>query len=272
MGRWIVPGRKATPEEHVQIYRSELRVTHSFCAICRMNRRAPDQEYPVSLSVAAHYGYVEGLPTRCALHRLPRMTMVSIKKCDEVGCDKFRAHGGVETKCKMHLGGWRCVVCTQFAVRSAQGVCYACRTGLERFRRDEEMVYGYLDAHASLRHYSYQDTPLPCAPTHRRPDRVYVLQDKMVVLEVDEDAHRFYARDCEVVRILEIHEQGGGLPMTMIRFKPTRELLPRLVETLEACIAKVPLGPIDVVFLGYLEKETYDIGRELSRMVQVLGV
>ena len=59
----------------------------------------------------------------------------------------------------------------------------------------------------SLGSYSYSDETLPCSPNHRRPDFTWVLEDRLVILEVDEDAHRFYNRECELLRVTELRVQ-----------------------------------------------------------------
>ena len=268
-GAWIQPGRKWTSEDNMEIYRSELRLGKSICSICRMHKIDTTSEYPRSLKVTSKYGYVVGFPTRCSLHRAPDMELVSAHdKCTVEGCTRFRLAGGIRSTCATHQGGYRCASCSLYTVREDGDKCRGCQTGNEYRHRFEEMVYGYLDTHPDerFRHFSYQDTALPCAPTQRRPDRVYILEDRMVVLEVDEGAHRFYQRDCEVVRILEVHEQGRGLPMMMIRFNPKKHLLERLARMLTRAMICDITEPITLWFLGYKEAETYDIVAELNRL------
>lgn len=120
------------------------------------------------------------------------------------------------------------------------------------------MVEEYLHQHENLCHYSYRDEPLPCAPTRRRPDFTYVLPTHIVILEVDEYAHKFYNRECECVRILELSEQARGLPISVIRFNPMKQLLKQLKLMLEQEFEHVQRDQmIYVLFLGY--KQEYDV-------------
>lgn len=85
-----------------------------------------------------------------------------------------------------------------------------------------------------------------------------------MILEVDEDAHRFYNRDCECVRILELSEQAGGLPIIVIRFNPQKKLMNTLKQTLEKIFENRTEGMIEVIFIGY--KNEYDVNEEIERI------
>lgn len=53
-----------------------------------------------------------------------------------------------------------------------------------------------------------------------RPDRVYDLGDKIVILECDEHQHRDRACECEQTRMVNIGQSFGGLPVYFIRWNP----------------------------------------------------
>ena len=53
-----------------------------------------------------------------------------------------------------------------------------------------------------------------------RPDRVYDLGDKILVLECDENQHQYRACLCEQTRMVNIGQQFGGVPVYFIRFNP----------------------------------------------------
>ena len=55
-----------------------------------------------------------------------------------------------------------------------------------------------------------------------RPDRVYDMGDKIVVLECDEDQHKGRACVCEQTRMVNIGQSFGGLPVYFIRWNPDR--------------------------------------------------
>jgi hypothetical protein len=41
-----------------------------------------------------------------------------------------------------------------------------------------------------------------------------------IVLEVDENQHKSYACECEVIRMVQIYQDFGGIPILFIRFNP----------------------------------------------------
>ena len=53
-----------------------------------------------------------------------------------------------------------------------------------------------------------------------RPDRIYDLSDKILIIECDEHQHRDRACDCEQMRMVNIAQSFGGIPVYFIRFNP----------------------------------------------------
>ena len=77
----------------------------------------------------------------------------------------------------------------------------------------------WLDEHGL--HWSYSNKKLPCAPTTRYPDYLFVTSEEHVVLlEVDEREHRNYNVSCEVTRISEMMDSIGHANLHVIRFNP----------------------------------------------------
>lgn len=146
-------------------------------------------------------------------------------------------------------------------------MCYGCRVGTTRFKQFEYMVEIFLQSHSDLCNYSYKDQALPCAPTRRRGDFVYILRDRVIILEVDEYAHRYYERGCECIRILELHEQGQGKALFVVRFNPQKKLLQEMARVIHQCfVADLPDNLLSVQFVGY--KEEYDVVKEVVRIAQ----
>ena len=186
------------------------------------------------------------------------------KRCHQEGCTK--SAGGATDFCVAHGGGTRCK-CGLFSVPREGFLCWTCRRGTERVKQFENMVESFLQEQSDLRFYTYRDEPLPCATNKRRGDFVFVLQDRIVILEVDEHAHKFYNRDCECVRVLELHEQGQGKALFLIRFNPKKSLLLKLAGLLRECfISPVPSNLLDVKFLGY--KTEYSVVEEVTRIAK----
>ena len=68
--------------------------------------------------------------------------------------------------------------------------------------------------------WSHSNHKLPCAPTTRYPDYLFVATEHVVLLEVDENEHRNYNAKCEVSRLSELLDSVGHRNMHVIRFNP----------------------------------------------------
>ena len=186
------------------------------------------------------------------------------KRCQQDGCTKSAV--GATDFCIAHGGGTRCK-CELFSVPRKGFLCWTCRRGTKRVKQFESMVESFLEEQTDLSLYTYRDEVLPCAPNRRRGDFVFVLQDRTVVLEVDEHAHKFYNQDCECVRVLELHEQAQGKALFLVRFNPKKSLLPKLANLLRQCFTSVlPDNLLDVRFLGYTSE--YNVVEEVTRIAE----
>jgi hypothetical protein len=128
------------------------------------------------------------------------------------------------------------------------------------------MVQNHLELHEDLCNYSYTNSVLPCAPTVRYPDFVWVLSDRVVILEVDEDCHRYYNRQCEVTRVCELMEATNCLPLVLIRFNPLKSLLEQMSTLVHNCFtSSISNNILTVHFLGYGARE-YDLITEIETL------
>lgn len=55
-----------------------------------------------------------------------------------------------------------------------------------------------------------------------RPDRVFDFNDKIVILECDENQHKERNCVCEQTRMINISQSFGGLPVYFIRWNPDK--------------------------------------------------
>jgi hypothetical protein len=53
-----------------------------------------------------------------------------------------------------------------------------------------------------------------------RPDRIYDFNDKIIIVECDEHQHTNYTQECEKIRMINICQSFGGLPVYFIRWNP----------------------------------------------------
>jgi hypothetical protein len=184
------------------------------------------------------------------------------KDCGTGYCD----HGRQKHHCK-ECGTMMCASCQQVGVQRKGFLCYGCRVGTDRIKQLEAMVKTHLESDPSTAHFSYHDQALPCAPNRRRPDFTYILPDRVVVTECDEDCHRHYNRECEIARITELMEQCGALPLILIRFNPKQRCLPQLTrEIISAFTRDLESSMFQCKFVAYTVAAEYDPVEEITKL------
>jgi hypothetical protein len=175
----------------------------------------------------ASYGVPGHMSTHCASHRIPGMIRRLPRRCQVCGC---RAVYGTiyPTRCEVHrepehlnLTERPCVSCGLRMVLDADDRCEFCDPPRARatFLSKQRRVMSFLDAHG-----------LPGTQTDQmvddgkggkeRPDRVYELTDRVIILEVDEHQHRGRPSECEQTRIVNVSQSFGDRPGQWVRFNP----------------------------------------------------
>jgi hypothetical protein len=188
-------------------------------------------------------------------------------RCQHEGCDKSAV--GTSSFCITHGGGNRCAVCTLVSVTREGFLCYVCRIGTERMKQLEVMVKIHLESDTRTANFSYRDQTLPCSPNRRRPDFVYVLEDRIVTVECDENYHRHYNRECEIARITELMEQCHATPLILLRFNPTQRGLPQLTnEVINAFTSDLEQHLFHCKFIAYPAAAEYDPVEEIAKLGQ----
>jgi galactokinase len=102
-----------------------------------------------------------------------------------------------------------------------------------------------------------------------------VAETHVIIIEVDEDAHRYYNRDCEITRVSELMQTCDGKPLFLIRFNPLVTVQGELKNTEELkstfdafrtvqVTAETPM--LTVQFIGY--KQEYDVAAEMDRVAK----
>jgi len=177
---------------------------------------------------------VEGeAATYCGKHRKDGMVNVRSLRCAEAGCTvrpKFGVEGEAATHCALHapkstrnVVSPRCLTCRYFTVPRIGQQCRSCSGYTATIKRVEHEIRDMIEGDESLRHYTTWDRVHPCAKTvgarQLRPDSVWQLKDRAVIMEVDEHAHRLYEARCEATRLHELHLTFDG-PLTVLRYNP----------------------------------------------------
>lgn len=124
----------------------------------------------------------------------------------------------------------KCMTCTIFIVRRKGHSCWSCRKGPEQLRRRETSVKAALDDCEALPRYDAYNRALPGRPrefTPERPDFVWHQTEgrgTALIVEVDEQAHRYYPHECENARLTRL-AATLGCALTVVRYNPDAALV-----------------------------------------------
>jgi len=159
-----------------------------------------------------------------------------------------------------------CARCNLTKVTGTRIECRPCGDDTSKHKGFEWQVRKFLEDHDDLKHFTYTDTALPCAAKNasnvRRADFVYVLKDRVVILEVDENEHRYIMPECERKREQQLADSvTAGMYVVIIRYNPMAKGIPwmRNLEKLASVLreafvtAEVKLANdgIHRVYVGY---------------------
>ena len=140
-------------------------------------------------------------------------------------CGRARKH------CKEHGGSHLCTHCRLTMVRTKGSECSVCR----RFRDGSAPLKQKEFAVKCVLEKAILDSVIPQYTLHdkaialgldkiwfgaSRPDWVWMLEDRWIVLEVDENQHSGANYSCERKRELQICNIAASLPVFFIRFNP----------------------------------------------------
>lgn len=172
---------------------------------------------------------VPGKPTsRCKRHALCGMIERPNGKCKHC---KELATWGINMKamhCETHkqpgesnLSERECVSCKLLYVLDAEGYCQMChpRTVARTHLSKQRALFEYLDS-KGLAGTTTDKSVNNAACGRERPDRVYDFEYCIIIVECDEHQHSGNACECEQVRMVNISQAFGGIPVYFIRWNP----------------------------------------------------
>ena len=169
-------------------------------------------------------------PEFCAEHRTPGMIANPTARCKHPKCKQQAIYGDLKglVHCELHkmpedknMAEQSCKSCSLLYILDDKDLCENCNP--ESFKKTalakQNEVFDYLDAH-----------DLPGTSTDKvieggkcgreRPDRVFELPDRVIILEIDEEQHKGRPCECEQTRMVNITHAFGGLPVFWIRYNP----------------------------------------------------
>ena len=166
-------------------------------------------------------------PTVCPKHKVDGMIRNPLRKC--LLCKEFAAYGenGRQVHCELHR--------LPHEINYVEHPCKSCRLV---FRLNPTLLCDYCDPSVASFVKTKQNnlmTALDFVGLYgnstditidhgmcgkERPDRLFLLLDKAIVLECDEFQHRHIDPSCENARMFNISQSLGGLPVYFIRWNP----------------------------------------------------
>jgi hypothetical protein len=147
-----------------------------------------------------------------------------VKKCKQLaifGIDKQRLHCEEhKTEEEYNLVERKCESCGLMDVLDNNNICRSCDpTNFQKYiKRKEYRIKDLLDAQQLK--YVHDKIPNGTKCGRERPDFVFKFVDRIVILEVDENQHKSYPEECEKIRMLNITQSFGGIPVFWIRYNP----------------------------------------------------
>lgn len=184
----------------------------------------------------AHYGILGNSPIRCSDHKLENMIKNPKKKCEEIidgnRCRYFAIFGKKNPiHCNIHMKKdernmieKNCKKCKFPNVLYENSICYHCNGFKKITTAKQNALMKYLDS-KNLNGASTDKMIDNGELGKERPDRVFRLADKILIIECDEDQHkriRTHTPECDNIRMLNIGQMFKGQPVYFIRWNPDK--------------------------------------------------
>lgn len=147
------------------------------------------------------FNYENNLPMYCKDHKEPGMIDVKSKLCHTELCTNYAYH------------------------KKFQGYCFYCFVNtfpdepiVRNYKIKERHVTDFLREKFPDLKFIFDRTAGGCSL--RRADVYIDLITHVIIIEIDEDQHRYYSTTCEMQRLNELYEDFGCRPIIFIRFNP----------------------------------------------------
>lgn len=219
----------------------------------------------------------------CNQHRTKEMINVVSKRCLEENCNKFPSfdiEGGYGKYCSLHKKEGminvrrtinkkkedeQCIACNLLMKVNKAGYCEYCNPqNARKFLVKQTALFEYLDARG-LEGFQSDSIIENGKFGKERPDRIYKLEDKIIVLECDENQHKARMKECEETRMLNIGQCFNGLPVYFVRWNPDNykcigsperigmrhKILGDLIDNIQLNKVDLPRALVSVFYMYY---------------------
>jgi hypothetical protein len=190
----------------------------------------------LNCDIRATYGLEFKKASYCKEHKNKNMFNVMSKKCAFLNCKTMPNYGlkwQDPTHCKLHankkmfdVNHKKCNLCKLFrCTNKYDNMCANCYyytnpdTVLARNHKTKENQI-IRDLNNELDNIIIQDKIILNGCSRRRPDGLIKLNDYNIIIEIDENQHSGADYSCENKRLMEIFQDLGNSPLTIIRFNP----------------------------------------------------
>jgi hypothetical protein len=177
----------------------------------------------------------EKIALYCVTHKLDDMVNVVSKRCIYEGCNILSSYNltGEKTAlyCLIHkndkmvnIKHKSCTNCGLSYSKLFDNLCVDCNPEKQKLKiRKEQIISDVLEE--KFPNYKFiRDKSSPyikiCTGKYIRPDFVLILDERAIIIEVDEHQHESYPENCEVTRFVNISMSYGGSPVIWIRYNP----------------------------------------------------
>lgn len=180
--------------------------------------------YP-SCKDKAIYGLPEKKPTSCYFHKLPQMINIYIEMmCDVLECENdydFMING--IKYCGLHCPEKKIEniakkMCQYCDMVDSPFVCKECKNIQNK---TEWAIVRQIRINIKT-NFIYNSSKMLQGWTSKRPDIFFELKNHCIIIEIDENQHKAYAKECEISRMCEIVGGIGGKSVIFIRFNPDK--------------------------------------------------
>jgi hypothetical protein len=181
---------------------------------------------------SASYGYLFSKVSHCFTHKSPNM-LPKLKinpKCVECKAIAYYCDAKLQfpTRCETHklntdinIVEKPCIICgLSYFIPGNQDKCTSCSEYQNpTIRNSKELrIKDVLNA-ANIKYKSHDTIP-DFACSRYRPDFIIEVGLFDIIIEVDENQHKSYACECEIGRMIQLHQDFGGIPLIFIRYNP----------------------------------------------------
>jgi len=227
-------------------------------------------------SKLATFGFPGVKAINCAVHRQDGTIYCPRRKCMVQNCHDFAIFGiGKPLRCEIHkepedidLIQRRCQSCDLISIVTDSGLCSYCDPNNNRptYMHRQRIISSLICSTELPAEMIGEDcivSEKSCA-ARERPDFVWDCGTHYIILEVDENQHKSYPVECEIIRMINIAQSIGGPPIVFIRYNPdsyrTKQMVYNtmqsfrhkiLIKNLRREIERIPRNFVEAVYLFY---------------------